>query len=75
MVFEKVRDLVVQQVGCNPEDVTLESSFIDDLGCDSLDVVEIIMALEDAYDIEIPDDDARNCLTVGEAVEYIQAHM
>jgi len=74
MVFEKVRDIIVEQLGVDPEEVKLESSFIDDLGADSLDIVELIMALEEEFDLEIPDKEAEKIATVGDAVEYIKAH-
>ena len=71
MVFEKVRDIVVEQLGVEEDEVTMESSFIDDLGADSLDIVELIMALEEEFDMEIPEDDIEKIVTVGDAVEYI----
>lgn len=74
-IFDKVRDILVEQLGVKPEDVTLEASFQDDLGADSLDVVELIMALEEEFDIKISDDDAEKISTVGDAVEYIKAQM
>jgi acyl carrier protein len=72
MIFEKVRKIIVEQLGVEEEDVTLESSFIDDLGADSLDIVELIMALEEEFDLEIPDSEAEKITTVGEAVDYIK---
>ncbi|MBE7030875.1 MAG: acyl carrier protein [Ruminococcaceae bacterium] len=74
MIFEKVRDIIVEQLSVEEEDVTLEASFIDNLGADSLDIVELIMALEEEFDIEIPEEDAEKISTVGNAVEYIKAH-
>ncbi|MCM8901838.1 acyl carrier protein [Caldicoprobacter algeriensis] len=74
MIFEKVRDIIVEQLGVDPEEVTLDSKFIDDLGADSLDIVELIMALEEEFDMEIPDEDAEKISTVGDVVEYIKAH-
>ncbi|KUK34848.1 MAG: Acyl carrier protein [Caldanaerobacter subterraneus] len=71
MIFEKVRDIVAEQLGIDPEEITMESSFIDDLGADSLDIVELIMALEEEFDIEIPDEDAEKIKTVGDVVEYL----
>ncbi|NLH96206.1 MAG: acyl carrier protein [Clostridiaceae bacterium] len=71
-VFEKVRKIIVEQLGVEDDEVTLESSFIDDLGADSLDIVELIMALEEEFDIEIPDSEAEKISTVGDAVEYIK---
>lgn len=70
-IFEKVKAIVAEQLGVEAEDVTLETSF-DDLNADSLDVVELIMALEEEFDIEIPDEDAEKIKTVGDAVEYIK---
>ncbi|MSS70657.1 MAG: acyl carrier protein [Candidatus Latescibacteria bacterium] len=69
---ERVRDLVVEQLGVKPEDVNMEASFIDDLGADSLDTVELVMAFEEAFDIEIPDEDAEKMVTVGDAVKYLE---
>ncbi len=74
MIFEKIRDIIVEQLGVDAEEVTLESKFIDDLGADSLDIVELIMALEEEFDMEIPDEDAEKISTVGDVVEYIKAH-
>lgn len=74
MIFDKVKEIIVEQLGVDPDDVTLESSFIDDLGADSLDIVELIMALEEEFDIEIPDEDAEKIQTVGDVVDYIKEH-
>ncbi|HEY8500635.1 MAG TPA: acyl carrier protein [Clostridia bacterium] len=74
MVFEKVKEIVVEQLGVEEDEVTLEASFIDDLGADSLDIVELIMALEEEFDLEIPDKEAEKISTVGDAVDYIKAH-
>ncbi|MCL6639211.1 MAG: acyl carrier protein [Firmicutes bacterium] len=74
-VFEKVKSIIVEQLGVEEEDVKMESSFVDDLGADSLDIVELVMALEEEFDIEIPDEDAEKIRTVGEAVKYIQERM
>jgi len=74
MVFEKVKKIIVEQLGVEEDEVTLESSFIDDLGADSLDIVELIMALEEEFDLEIPDSEAEKISTVGDAVEYIKSH-
>lgn len=70
-IFEKVKDLIVENLGVNPEAITLEASFVEDLGADSLDVVEFVMALEQEFDLEIPDEDAEKIATVGDAVDYI----
>lgn len=71
-LFDKIKAIIVEQLGVEVEDVKLESSFVDDLGADSLDIVELVMALEEEFDIEIPDEDAEKIRTVGEAVKYIQ---
>ena len=73
MVFEKVKETVVEQLGVEEDEVTMESSFIDDLGADSLDIVELIMALEEEFDIEVPDEEAEKITTVGDVVEYIKS--
>ena len=69
--FEKVRDIVVEQLGVEPEEVSMESTFIDDLGADSLDIVELIMAFEEEFNIEIPDEAAEKIKTVQDVVTYI----
>jgi len=74
VVFNKVKDIIVEQLGVDESEVKMEASFIDDLGADSLDIVELIMALEEEFDLEIPDKDAEKIVTVGDAVEYIKAH-
>lgn len=74
MIFEKIRAIIAEQLSLDEEDVTMESSFIDDLGADSLDIVELIMALETEYDLEIPDEEAEKISTVGDVVEYIKSH-
>ena len=74
MAFEKVKEIVVEQLGVEENEVIMEASFIDDLGADSLDIVELIMALEEEFDLEIPDKEAEKISTVGDAVEYIKAH-
>jgi len=71
-VFEKVKKIIVEQLGVEEDDITMESSFIDDLGADSLDIVELIMALEEEFDIEIPDSEAEKITTVGDAVDFIK---
>jgi len=72
--FEKVKAIISEQLGVDEADVTMESSFIEDLGADSLDIVELVMALEEEFDIVIPDEDAEKIRTVGEAVNYIKEH-
>ena len=74
MEFERVKNVIVDQLSVDADEVTLEASFVDDLGADSLDVVELIMGLEKEFDIEIPDEDAEKISTVGDAVEYIKSH-
>lgn len=74
-VFDKVSEILVEQLGVKPEDVKLEASFQDDLGADSLDVVELVMALEEEFDIQIPDEDAEKMSTVANAVDYIKAQL
>lgn len=74
MAFDKVKEIVVEQLGVEENEVTMEASFIEDLGADSLDIVELIMALEEEFDLEIPDKEAEKIATVGDAVEYIKAH-
>ena len=72
---DKVRDLIVDQLGVSPDEVTVEASFIDDLGADSLDTVELIMAFEEEFGIEIPDEDAEKMSTVGDAIKYLEEHV
>ena len=74
-IFEKVKEIIVEQLGVTDTSVTMEASFIDDLGADSLDIVELIMALEEEFDIEIPDADAEKIVTVGDVVDYIKDHV
>ena len=71
-IFEKVKGVIVEQLGVAEGNITMKASFIDDLGADSLDIVELIMALEEEFDIEIPDSDAEKVVTVGDVVEYIK---
>ena len=71
-VFEKVKAVIVEQLGVSETAVEMEASFIDDLGADSLDIVELVMALEEEFDMEIPDSDAEKVVTVGDVVEYIK---
>ena len=74
-LFEKVKGIIVEQLGATESSVTMEASFIDDLGADSLDIVELIMALEEEFDTEIPDADAEKIVTVGDVVDYIREHL
>ena len=71
-IFEKVKGIIVEQWGVSDSAVNLDASFIDDLGADSLDIVELIMALEEEFDMEIPDTDAEKISTVNDVVEYIK---
>ncbi|WP_295542225.1 acyl carrier protein [uncultured Thiohalocapsa sp.] len=74
-VQDRVTKIVVEQLGVKEEEVTLEASFVDDLGADSLDTVELVMALEEEFDTEIPDEDAENITTVKQAIDYINDHL
>ena len=67
----KVKEIIVEQLGVNEEQITAEASFIDDLGADSLDTVELVMAFEEKFDLEIPDEDAEKMRTVGDAIAYL----
>lgn len=72
-MFEEIRDIIAEQLGIDDlDELTLETSLKDDLDADSLDAVEVIMALEEKYDIEIPDEDAENFKTIGDIVEYVE---
>ena len=71
-ILAKVKAILVDQLGVEPDDVTLEANFIDDLNADSLDIVELIMALEQEFDTSIPDEEAERIVTVGDAVDYIK---
>ena len=74
-LFEKVKGIIVEQLGANAEAVKMEASFIDDLGADSLDLVELIMGIEEEFNIEIPDGEAEKVVTVGDVVDYIKEHV
>lgn len=71
-VEQKVKDIIVEQLGVEPNQVTNEASFVDDLGADSLDTVELVMALEEEFSLEIPDEEAEKITTVGDAITYIE---
>lgn len=71
-VFERLRNIVARELKVDPEKITLDSSFVDDLGADSLDMVELVMALEDEFGISISDEEAQNIRTIRDAVEYIE---
>ena len=72
-IEQRVKDIIVEQLGVNPEQVTTTASFIEDLGADSLDTVELVMAFEEEFSVEVPDEDAEKLLTVGDVVKYIEA--
>ena len=69
---DKVTDLIVEQLGVSKEEAVASASFIDDLGADSLDIVELVMSLEEEFDIEIPDEDAEKIQTIGDAIDYLK---
>ena len=71
-IFQKLKTIVVDQLGVNAEDVTMEATFVDDLSADSLDIVELVMNIEETFEIEIPDSAAEKIVTVGDVVDYIQ---
>jgi len=73
-VEERVKKIIVEQLGVNADEVIAESAFVEDLGADSLDTVELVMAFEEEFDLEIPDEDAEKIATVGDAVKYIDEH-
>jgi acyl carrier protein len=73
--FDKIRKIIVDQLGVDESAVTEDASFVDDLGADSLDTVELVMALEEEFGIEIPDEDAEKMITVGDAVKYIDSKL
>ncbi len=74
-IEERVKKVVEDQLSVNPDQISREASFIDDLGADSLDTVELVMALEEEFGVEIPDEEAEKITKVGEAVDYIEAHL
>ena len=71
-IEEKVKDIIVEQLGVNPEQVTPQASFIEDLGADSLDIVELVMAFEEEFSVEVPYEDAEKLQTVGDVIKYIE---
>jgi acyl carrier protein len=73
-IEQRVRETVVEQLGVKEEEVTLDASFVDDLGADSLDTVELVMALEEEFETEIPDEDAEKITTVQQAIDYVTKH-
>lgn len=74
MILEKIKEIIADQLGVGEEEIISDARFIEDLGADSLDLVELIMALEEEFDLEIPDEDAEKIVTIGDAVEYIKAN-
>jgi len=74
-IEERVKKIVVEQLGVKEEDVTNDASFVDDLGADSLDTVELVMALEEEFGTEIPDEEAEKITTIQQAIDYIKAHI
>ena len=73
-IEQRVKDIIVEQLGVKEDQVTVDAKFIEDLGADSLDIVELIMALEEEFGYEIPDDEAEKLLTVGDVIKYIEDH-
>lgn len=73
-VQDKVKKIIAEKLGVDPSDVVPEASFVDDLGADSLDLVELIMSMEEAFELEISDEDAENLKTVQDAIDYINSH-
>ncbi|RUM66196.1 MAG: acyl carrier protein [Sulfurospirillum sp.] len=73
-LIDEVKEVVAEQLNVNADEIKEESKFVEDLGADSLDVVELIMELEEKFDIEIPDSEAENIATVGDAIKYIETH-
>jgi acyl carrier protein len=75
MDLEKFKEIIVERLGVDPNEITDDASFVDDLGADSLDTVELVMAFEEEFDLEIPDEDAEQLTTVGKAKEYLQKRL
>lgn len=73
-IYEEVKKVVVEQLGVSESEVTREASYVDDLGADSLDTVELVMALEESFGMEIPDEDAEKARTIGDTINYIMSH-
>ena len=74
-MFEKVREIIADKLSISEDEITMDSAFLEDLNADSLDIVELIMALEDELDMEIPDEDAENFVTVGDVVKFVKSHV
>lgn len=75
MVLDKMKDILVEQLECDPEDITMESLLVDDLGADSLDAIDIVMSVEDTFKVEVPDEIIEKIETVGDIVNYIENHI
>ena len=75
MVFEKIKEILAEQLDANAEEMTMETRIDEDLGADSLAVVELLMSIEDEFEVEIPDEEIENLKTIGDVVEYIQSNM
>jgi len=73
-IEQKVKSIIAEQLGVGEDEIKPESNFIDDLGADSLDIVELVMAMEEEFEVEIPDDEAENIKSVGDAINYINSH-
>ena len=73
-IFQKLKSIVVEQLGVNDENVTMEATFVDDLAADSLDIVELVMNIDEEFDLEIPDSDTEKIVTIGDVVKYIEEH-
>lgn len=73
-IFQKLKTIIVDQLGVNEENVTMEATFVDDLAADSLAIVELIMNIEEKFDLEIPDNDTEKIVTIGDVVKYIEEH-
>ncbi|MEN8075479.1 acyl carrier protein [Clostridioides difficile] len=74
-MFEKIREIIADKLSISEDEITMDSAFLEDLNADSLDIVELIMALEDELDMEIPDEDAENFVTVGDVVKFVKSHV
>ena len=74
MVFEKIKNILAEQLDADPEEMTLDTNIAKDLGADSLDVVELLMSIEDEFEVEIPDEEIENIKTIGDLVEYIKSN-
>ena len=75
MVLDKMKDILVEQLECDPEDITMESLLVDDLGADSLDAIDIVMSVEDTFKVEVPDEIIEKIETVGDIVNYTEDHI